>query len=328
MTSAPFASRYRSLFAALLLVLVGRPGAAQVALPHAKPAPRMQVLPLPNDEASIRRDGVELTRYYFGPALRRPFLYPIVGPSGRSLTRMGHPHDPVTHSHHNSVWISHNDVNGDSFWDDRGAGRIVHRRIIRYDDTDDAASIVTLNAWIGKGDKVYMMERRGMVVQPLPQDEWLLILDVQLEAQGQPVTLGKTPFGPIGVRMAKTIGVNDGGGLIRNSEGKVDEKGPNGVFRKPARWVDYSGPIAPKVAEGITLFDHPSNPGHPTPFHVRNDGWMGACLTLDRPITIEPGQPLRLRYGLYVHGGVPTAEAINERWNAFARTKIVDLPTK
>lgn len=328
MTSAPFASRYRSLFAALLLVLVGRPGAAQVALPHAKPVPRMQVLPLPNDEASIRRDGVELTHYYFGPALRRPFLYPIVGPSGRSLTRMGHPHDPVTHSHHNSVWISHNDVNGDSFWDDRGAGRIVHRRIIRYDDTDDAASIVTLNAWIGKGDKVYMMERRGMVVQPLPQDEWLLILDVQLEAQGQPVTLGKTPFGPIGVRMAKTIGVNDGGGLIRNSEGKVDEKGPNGVFRKPARWVDYSGPIAPKVAEGITLFDHPSNLGHPTPFHVRNDGWMGACLTLDRPITIEPGQPLRLRYGLYVHGGVPTAEAINERWNAFARTKIVDLPTK
>ena len=29
---------------------------------------------------------------------------------------MGHPHDPVGHSHHNSVWIAHESVNGESFW--------------------------------------------------------------------------------------------------------------------------------------------------------------------------------------------------------------------
>ena len=326
---SPFSARhFPGLLASLILTVVGRPAAAQVALPDAKPVPRMQVLPLPDDQASIRQDGVERTRYYFGPTLHRPFLYPIVGPSGRSLTRMGHPHDPVTHSHHNSVWIAHHDVNGDSFWDDRGAGRIVHRRILRYDDTDEAASIVALNAWVGKGGKIQMMERRGILVQPLPRDEWLLILDLQFEAQGGPVTLGKTPFGPIGVRMAKTIGVNDGGGLIRNSEGNVGEKGTNGVFWKRARWVDYSGPITPKAAEGISLLDHPSNPGHPTPFHVRNDGWMGASLTLDRPITIEPNSPLRLRYGLWVHGGVPGVEAINERWSHFARTTVQDLPSR
>ncbi len=108
------------------------------------------------------------------------------------------------------------------------------------------------------------------------------------------MTLGATPFGMVGVRMAKTIGVNDGGGLIRNSEGNVNEQGPNGVFRKKARWVDYSGPITDSAAEGITLFDHPSNPNHPSHFHVRNDGWMGASLTLEKPITITPGEPLRL----------------------------------
>jgi hypothetical protein len=44
----------------------------------------------------------------------------------------------------------------------------------------------------------------------------LLAIDLQLEAPGNTaVELGETPFGFIGVRMARTIGVNDGGGTIR-----------------------------------------------------------------------------------------------------------------
>ncbi len=317
-----------AVFTGFVLLMASSRGLAQVALPDAKPVPRMQVIPLPDDRASIRRDGVELTRYHFGPTLRRPFLFPLIGPSGRSLTRMGHPHDPVTHSHHNSVWVAHNDVNGDNFWDDRGPGRVVHRRILRYEDGDDAASIAALNAWVGREARVHLLERRGVTVRPLADGQWLLILDLQLEAEKEPATLGKTPFGPVGVRMARTIGVRDGGGLIRNSEGNVNEQGPDGAFRKRARWVDYSGPIANGVVEGITLFDHPSNPDHPSHFHVRDDGWMGASLTLEKPITIRPDRPLRLRYGLFVHGGVPRPEMIERRWKEFARAAIESLPAK
>src|SRR5260221_8028425 len=90
----------------------------QVPLPAAKRVPRMQVLRLPEDQASVECDGREITRYYFAKDLYRPFLYPLVGPSGKSLTRMGHPRDPNTHSHHNSVWVSHHDVNGVGFWND------------------------------------------------------------------------------------------------------------------------------------------------------------------------------------------------------------------
>ena len=42
-----------------------------------------------------------------------------------ALTRMKHPHDPVTHSHHNSVWFSHQSVGDADFWSDNG-GRIAH----------------------------------------------------------------------------------------------------------------------------------------------------------------------------------------------------------
>ena len=165
-----------------------------------------------------------------------------------------------------------------------------------------------------------------MTVRPVGERDWLLVIDLELSAPSSSTTLGKTPFGMVGVRMAKTIGVHDGGGLIRNSEGKVGEKG--GVFWKPARWVDYSGPISPGESGGITLLDHPDNPNHPSVFHVRDDGWMGASLTFDGPRTIEPGRPLRLRYGLYAHSGVPTAEAIAASWKAFAALPVDSIPDK
>ena len=95
---------------------------------------RVQAVPQPHDEVSFQRDGVEIARSIGGHDGFRPFVFPIIGPSGRSLTRIGHPHDPVTHSHHNSVWLSHQFVNGVNFWGD-GAGRIVQQRLERLEDS-------------------------------------------------------------------------------------------------------------------------------------------------------------------------------------------------
>jgi hypothetical protein len=284
--------------------------------------PLMQVISLPYDQASFQRHGVELTRYYFGPGLNRPFLFPINGPSGRSLTRMGHPHDPETHSHHNSVWISHNDVDGMSFWSDNGKGKIRHKRIVKFEDSDKEASMVVENEWVNNDGKILLLETRRIAVLPLANAEWLLTIDMEFNAANGTVTLGKTPFGMIGVRMAKTIGVNDGGGEIRNSEGAVNEKD---VLWKKARWVDYSGAITNDKIEGITLFDRPDNPNYPSYFHVRNDGWMGASLTFDGPREIKPGEPLHLRYGLYVHSDMKASEAIETEWKRFTKIPAATL---
>ncbi len=349
-------------------------------LPEPKPVPAMQVLPLPYDQASFQYLGRELTRYHFGPSLRRPFLYPVAGPEGRSLTRMGHPRDPFGHSHHNSVWISHADVGGVNFWADRAEalsllGRIVCQRIEQYEDGDQSAWLVAVHAWQDGHAKTILLERRRIEVQLDDPDHWWILIDMELAPPGQePVTIGQSPFGMIGVRMAKTIGVTDGGGRLLNSEGQLGEPA---MFRKPARWVDYSGPILPfaspsaseqkllhavssdqpaaspkpqppvaghakpssvpvesrsgvsgKHCAGITLMDHPANPGHPTAFHVRADGWMGASLTLAGPITIQPGQTLRLRYGLWVHPGVPNRAQIDAQWQRFAKMPLPSFPAR
>ena len=137
------------------------------------------------------------------------------------------------------------------------------------------------------------------------------------------MTLAQTAFGIAAVRMAKSIGVNDGGGMIRNSEGGVNELG---VFWKPARWVDYSGAVASNVIEGITFLDHPTNPNHPSVFHVRNDGWMGASLTFSNALTIETNKPMGLRYGFYMHRGLPGASALDARWKDFTNVPITGFP--
>jgi hypothetical protein len=295
------------------------------AVAEPKPVPKVQAVPQAHDQVSFQSDGVELARYHFGRDGQRPYVFPLNGPSGRSVTRIGHPHDPQSHSHHNSVWISHQNVQGINFWEDNRAGGIVHQRMLRMDDGNELAFVEVENAWLNKDAAPVLHELRRTGVRVMEKGEWMLELDIQLEARGADVELGQTGFGLLGVRMAKTIGVKDGGGTIRNSEGGVDEEG---CFRKAARWVDYSGPIAPGVTEGVTLMDHPANLNHPVPFHVRDDGWMGAALTFPAAHTIRRGEPLRLRYALYIHAGIPAPEQLEARWKAFAGSEFAPFPIK
>jgi hypothetical protein len=231
-------------------------------------------------------------------------------------------------------------VEGVDFWSDHRFGVIEHQRVLKYGDGDDESSILALNHWIVTGTgkdkegkpqtaRVLLLERRRITLRPLADGESFILVDLQFEVPAkEPVTFNQNGFGLIGVRMAKSLGIRDGGGSIRNSEGQVDEQGDNGCFRKPAKWCDYSGRITNDAIEGITLMDHPSNVNHPSPFHVRGDGWMGACLTLEKAVTVTPDQPLRVRYGLYLHRGAPSREAIDARWKAFAKEEVKELPAK
>jgi hypothetical protein len=307
--ASPNAPHFLLMMTVVGLALTGR------ARAQPKPVPRVQALPLPHNEVSFQSAGRELTRLHFSNTQERPFLFPVNGPSGISLTRMGHPHDPVSHSHHNSVWISHALVNGRTFWADTSGDRIVHQRVEKLSDGDDAASVETMALWRTKEGEDLLAERRKTSVEPLNDGEWLLLVDVALSALKESVTFGETAFGMMAVRVAKTMGVKDGGGTIRNSEGGVNEAG---CFRKRARWVDYAGPVTNETQEGVTLLDHPSNFGHPAHFHVRDDGWMGAALTFGGSLTLEPSQTTRLRYGLYVHRGVPDSSVLEERWRSFS----------
>jgi hypothetical protein len=278
--------------------------------------PRVQALP-GIDRASMRIDGVERVGYEFGQSKPRPFLFPVVGPSGPQLTRMGHP-NPVGHEHHRSVWFGHQKINSINFWEERAQSdiQIRHKRVVVYQDGPDWAALMAELDWWAVGQR---RMRQTLVIALEPQSGGGYALDLQsrFEAAGAPVELGQTNFGFLGVRVAKTLSEQFGDGRLTSSEGG---QGAAALFGKQARWVDYSGPSAPGVVEGIAYFDHPSNPAHPTAWHVRADGWMEAAFNLANPYGIPPDHPLDLRYRLLIHAGPADPTMIDQAWSRFATT--------
>lgn len=270
--------------------------------------PRCTATPLPGRRAALAIDGATKTVWRFGEQYPRPFFYPLAGPSGASLTRMGHPGAP-NHDHHRSIWLAHNDVAGVDFWSDNTQAVVRQKQWYAYEDGDDETVMATALSWSDGEGKELMQQDLVAALRPLPRGEHALEIQITMRPGGsaKTVALGKTNFGFLAVRVAKSLSVHFGGGTISDSEGRTGEKA---IFGQRARWVDYSGPVAvgkgderTAVVEGITYFDHPDNPRYPTHWHVREDGWMGAAFCLEEGYEISADAPLTLRYLLYAHSG-------------------------
>lgn len=283
--------------------------------------PRFEVLPQAHHQVSFQVAGSERLRWHFGPDYPRPFFYPLVGPSGQSLTRMGHPGAP-NHDHHQSIWFAHHQVLGIDFWGNTGTARIRQKQWLVYQDGAEAASMAVQLGWYDGHDPRELLEQELIaIVRDAGPGETLLEIHTTFRPTSEMLEFGQTNFGFFAVRVAKSLSVHFGGGTLTNSEGDVGEPA---IFGKPAKWMDYSGPIgrhsegqSSVAIEGITFFDHPTNPRFPTPWHVRSDGWMGAAVCLHQPLVTTRQQPLRLRYLLHAHGGALDRVRADEIARAF-----------
>ena len=268
--------------------------------------PHCQVLPLAGYQASFVIDGSERLRWHFGAEYPRPFFFPLTGPSGSSLTRMGHPGAP-NHDHHQSIWFAHHKVLGMDFWANNLPPRIRQKEWQAYVDGNDEAIMAVKLGWYDGHDPKELLEQQLIVaVRPggAPGSVEAAGTFVELQSTFRPTAdmleFGKTNFGFLAVRVAKSISAHFGGGVITDGEGRVGEPA---IFGNRAPWMDYSGPVPGDKTEGITYFDHPSNPSFPTHWHVREDGWMGASACFAEPLITTKLQPLTLRYLLQAHSG-------------------------
>ncbi|HEV3122019.1 MAG TPA: DUF6807 family protein, partial [Isosphaeraceae bacterium] len=156
--------------------------------------PRAQALP-GIDRASLRIDGLERVGYEFGLGKARPFLFPVIGPSGAELTRMGHP-NPVGHEHHKSVWFGHQKVGGVNFWEERAGTdiRVRHRRVVLYQEGADWGGLVAEIDWWAQGQAL-LRQRLVIGIEPQADGGFALDLQSRFNAADGPVELGQTNFG-------------------------------------------------------------------------------------------------------------------------------------
>ena len=301
---------------------------------EALPFPAVQVLPDANDRVWVSHDSRNLLGYCYGGQYRKPFFYPVNGPSGRSVTRLGHPRDfGGGHDHHRSLWIEHENVNDVSFETEHlhfytgtdsplvGIGRIVHDRFLRQEDGPVYARLEMALAWVSHEGEVLLEEIRRVRVCPLAGGGQLIDFDLTFAPRVEQVTFGQSTFGILAARVAHSLESGRGLGRILNAGGALNEAG---VHRQAAEWCDYAGPISPSETNGIAILGHPENFDHPHIFHVRDDGWMCAAPFARQAKTIQSGETLRFRFRVYVHDGDDGAR-VAARYDEFARPPTVSV---
>ena len=165
------------------------------------------------------------------PAIRvRSFIH-WSGPSGRSLTRMGHP-GAANHDHHRSIWFAHEKVQDNNFWSDQTETRIRQKQWLAYQDGKDEALMAVLLGWYGGPDSAELLQQELIAsVRPEGQGETLLELQSSFRPTAETLEFGKSNFGFLAVRVAKHLSAYFGGGRLTNSEGLIRRKSVFGKLR-------------------------------------------------------------------------------------------------
>jgi hypothetical protein len=180
------------------------------AVKEESPKPRVEARKQEN-AIDILIDGKEFSRLRADPAEQKPYLFPIIGPNGKMITREypmrknveGEEQD---HPHQRSLWFTHGSVGGVDFWSEgRSAGTIRQVKVESLESGPVFARIVTQNEWIAPAGKKLLDDRRVLVIYPLERGETLIDVEITLTATDAPVTLGDTKEGTFGIRLAESM---------------------------------------------------------------------------------------------------------------------------
>lgn len=300
---------------ALLLALIGASSAAEYTVEK-------------NDDGlTVKYDGQLVTRYLIKSGAK-PILWPIIGPSGKELTR-GWPmrdardFEKQDHIHHRSFWFTHGNVNGIDFWSESGKnGTIEHREFVKYEG-GPVATIVAKNDWLAPDGKKVCEEERTIRIGGSGDQRWI-DFDSKVTASEGPVTFGETKEGSFGVRVHETMKVDaKKGGKIINSEGQTD----GDAWSKPAAWVDYHGPVDGETV-GVAILQHPQSFRYPTTWHVRTYGLFTANPFGGKDFkqaekygdhTLAKGDTLLMRFRVLLHQGDEKQGKVAEAFAEYAK---------
>lgn len=304
-------------------------------------------------------DGKPFTTLHFEEDAPKPYLWPVIGPTGDPVTRDFPMKDSEEeksrkrqdHPHHRSVWTAHGDIRTPEHPDrstDHWAsdvvqdGKIVHRgragwqkvrRVVRT-VSGPVFSLIELEVdWTTNEGKVEFSDTR--VYRFFRGDDDQRVFDYQLTFHFpiSDVTFADTKEGGLlSVRVAISMDeVNKQGGQMVNSRG---QKGMKECWGQPAEWCDYVGPVGEHTL-GIAMFDAPTNFRHPTRWHIRDYGlytanpFMARAVSRDNPDsshTFKKGETATFNYRVLIHKGDTAAAGIADQYKAYAAG--FDAPAK
>lgn len=277
-------------------------------------------------------DGKLFTEYRADT--RVPCLYPLMSPTGTHLTRQypfveGVAGEASDHPHHTSFWFTHGDVNGKDFWHKPDC-KILTKGFIGKPITSQTGSgrakltFTVLLSWEA-GEEVHLAEQRTYTITAQGKTRTVDVTSL-LNAPDRDAVFGDTKEGSFSIRVTPTLRLKGEAakGHITNSEGVTDDA----AWGKRAKWVAYHGPDSAGTPTVVAILDHSQNLRHPTWWHARNYGLLGANpfgirafegknATEDGEFTLKKGDTLTQRYRLVLHQGTLESAGIEEQWKDF-----------
>jgi hypothetical protein len=284
-----------------------------------------------DDKVTVKLDGQLFTEYLTRSGAK-PVLWPVIGPTGKAVTRRypmqsAGPDEKQDHVHHRSFWFTHGEVNDTDFWLEGrpSGGTIVHREFLELDGGETGV-IATRNDWVDRHGKTICQDERTLTFGTWEQSRYI-DFDITIQATDGPVTFGDTKEGTFGVRVAGTMKVEaEMGGQIVNSRGQQNKE----AWGQQAPWVDYHGPVDGQRV-GIAILNHPRSFRFPTYWHVRTYGLFAANPfgwhdfqkddSVDGSYVLQPGDSMTFHYRVLIHRGNHLEGRVAEAFQEYSRSE-------
>jgi hypothetical protein len=261
--------------------------------------------------------GKFFTSYRFATDEKYPFLFPVNGPSGASVTSMRNGEYP----HHSSLFFACDKVNGGNFWQEGlDRGRIVSQGPLLEAATGNQIVIRDTCHWIRSDAPEPLRDVRRIVISAPSPGMRQIDFDITLEAL-EDVVIQKTNHSLFSARMDPDLTPAFGGTMI-NADGDLGEKG---TFGKPSPWLACHAARDGKTTEGLAILQHPQNPGFPSPWFTRDYGFFSPTPMFwpgdGKETPIAKGKKLRLCYRVLVFSGTPESAGVSRIFKEFSESK-------
>ena len=208
------------------------------------------------------------------------------------------------HTHHRGVWLAVDSVRELNWWGDK---HLIRTRIADSAVTADGdARLQVTNDWLDADANPTLMEQTTWSAT----GDWIEADTTLTNATSGPLAFDDTKEGFFAVRVPDDFR-ESAGGELRTTE---DRRGEDAVWGMQSPWMTYAGPDGTPFE--LTLADDPRN-FRSSRYHARGYGLFTISPfgphTYSRgkepsdPLTLSPGESVRLRYGLWIHP--PTDDA-------------------
>ena len=315
-----FTRKYHLLFLSLLFFcFVTKQNAVQIKIERE------------NGKLVVKAGDELFTQYIYDSNDRaKPIIYPIIGVTGQAMTRSfpieesrkGEEND---HPHHSSMWYTHGNVNGVDFWAvGERKGKIVHQEFLNVNGN----SFTSLNSWVDSQGKTICQDKRTFSFYDYAGTERAIDIEISMMATTGDLVFGDTKEGSMGIRMSPEFRLRGkvARGSCTNSEGIVGKS----IWGKRASWVSYWAPFEDRVL-AISIFDHPSNPRHPTWWHARDYGLVAANPFGQHDFESKPegtgnmklklGESVTFTYRFLFHLGDPQMSGLSQKYIEWSKEK-------